>query len=47
MIVISPPTRQGIVRLFAWHRLSAASVIPPEEAVENGNGNGESGVLLQ
>jgi DNA gyrase subunit A len=28
-------------------RVAAASVIPPEEAAANGNGNGESGLLVQ
>ena len=28
-------------------RVAAASVIPPEEVRENGNGNGESGLLVQ
>ena len=40
---------QGVrlLHLEEGDRLAAASVIPPEEAVENGNGNGESGLLVQ
>ena len=40
---------QGVrlLHLETGDRVAAASVIPPEEAVENGNGNGETGLLLQ
>ncbi len=40
---------QGVhlLHLEEGDRLAAASVIPPEEADENGNGNGETGTLVQ
>src|SRR5271157_1878513 len=40
---------QGVrlLHLEEGDRLAAASVIPPEEAVENGNGHGETGTLVQ
>ena len=40
---------QGVrlLHLEEGDRLAAASVIPPEEADENGNGAGETGVLVQ
>ena len=40
---------QGVrlLHLEEGDRLAAASVIPPEEAAENGNGNGETGTLVQ
>ncbi len=40
---------QGVrlLHLEPGDRVAAASVIPPEEVVENGNGNGETGLLLQ
>ena len=40
---------QGVrlLHLEEGDRLAAASVIPPEEAAENGNGNGENGLLVQ
>ena len=40
---------QGVrlLHLEDGDRVAAASVIPPEEAAANGNGNGESGLLVQ
>jgi len=40
---------QGVrlLHLEEGDRLAAASVIPPEEASSNGNGNGETGTLVQ
>jgi DNA gyrase subunit A len=40
---------QGVrlLHLEEGDRLAASSVIPAEEAIPNGNGNGESGTLVQ